>query len=690
MEILEKRHDIAAVVALFLLAIILEYQEAFSLIEDETLSYRQLVRTYYGIPEEVAPTEDVVIVYTDEDFYAEYDQYPLTRRDLSRILDNLYRMGAKVIGVDMILDFKSAYGEDPSMELALKETGNILLVSQAEFDQDGDFKQINTAIPRFADHARNGYSNVSSNSAISQSIVRVRLYPEIVRDAQHWPFAYEAVSMFLDAAPTYREGVVTIGDRVVRLDQFDDLYIDFPLLPGSNAGVTQKLHEVIGISAIDVLFLDDEEELEDLSYLVKDKIVLIGEVAEVAHDEFETPVGNVFGVEIIANTISTILRNAPLQPASLQAEILLAAIVMMALLATTRLSGPMPRNLLNLLTISVFITFVVWMQARSGTVFSMTYTLLAAILSVVEIETRFYLAEMAQKKQILNMFGQYLSPSVVADLVQDPEKLALGGEERTMTAYFSDIQGFSSFSEAMTPTELVQVLNDYLTAMCNIIVSGDGTIDKFEGDAIIAFWGAPGEQQDHALRACHASIDMNKALVALRSRFIEDGWPEIRVRMGVNTGRMVVGNMGSAHRTNYTMMGDAVNLAARLEGANKAYGSDIMISENTYRMVSGNVDVRELDTIRVVGKSEAVTVYQLLERKNQTTGELAGLVEAYDKALEAYKERDFARAITLFQAGLAIDPEDGPSKAYLSRCEAYETLPPAADWDGVFTLVDKG
>ncbi|MBS03934.1 MAG: adenylate/guanylate cyclase domain-containing protein [Gammaproteobacteria bacterium] len=689
METLEKHHDIEAVIALFLLAMILEYQEAFSLIEDETLSYRQLVRTYYGVPEQVAPTEDVVIVYTDEAFYSEYDQYPLTRRDLSRILDNLFRMGAKVIGVDMILDFKSAYGEDPSLEFALKESGNVLLVSQASFDEDGDFEQINTAIPRFAENARSGYSNVSSNSAISQSIVRVRLYPEIVEQEDHWPFAYEAVSMLLEQKLSYRDGVVRVGDRAVRLDQFNDLYIDFPLLPGSSTG-TLKLHEVIGLSAIDVLFIDDEEEMEDLSYLVKDKIVLIGEVAEVAHDEFETPVGNVFGVEIIANTISTILRNAPLQAASIQAEIFLALIVMLALLATTRLTGPMPRNLTNLGIITLFVAFVSYMHARSGTVYSMTYTMLAAILSVVVIETRFYLAEMAQKKQIRTMFGQYLSPTVVADLVKDPEKLALGGEEREMTAYFSDIQGFSSFSEAMTPSELVQMLNEYLTEMCNIIVGEAGTIDKFEGDAIIAFWGAPGAQADHALRACHASIDMNKALVPLRKHFIEAGWPEIRVRMGVNTGRMVVGNMGSAQRMNYTMMGDAVNLAARLEGANKAYGSDIMISENTHRLVSGDVDVRELDTIRVVGKSEAVTVYQLLERKNQTQADLSELVEAYEKALAAYKERDFARARGLFEACLVIDSEDGPSRTYQARCAGYMATPPASDWDGVFTLMDKG
>ncbi len=669
---------------------VLEYRETFSLLEDETLSYRQLVRTYNADPSVTAPAEDVVIVYTDEAFYTEYDQYPLTRRDLSKLLDNLFRMGATVIGVDMLLDFKSAYGEDPPMELALKEAGNILLVSQAEFDDQGRFVKVNDAISRFAQYTRSGYSNISSNSAISQSITRLRVYPEIAEATGRWPFAVEAVSMLLEDKPELRNGVLSIGDRSARLDQFNDLYIDYPLLPGNAAGGTQKLHETIGIPALDILFLDDDEELEELGYLVRGKIVLIGEVAEVAHDEFETPLGNVFGVEIIANTIATLLRNGPLTAASLSAEIFVNFLTMAFLLATIFLSSPMPRNLVSVAIIGTFVSFVFVMYVYQGVVFSLAYGLMAAILSVVVINTRFYLAEMGQKKQIRSMFGQYLSPTVVADLVKDPEKLGLGGEEREMTAYFSDIQGFSSFSEAMTPSELVTVLNVYLTEMCNIIVEQVGTIDKFEGDAIIAFWGAPGVQTDHALRACYAAIEMNHALVGLRERFLADGWPEIHVRMGVNSGRMVVGNMGSAQRMNYTMMGDAVNLASRLEGANKAYGSDIMISENTYGLVADQVDVRTLDILRVVGKSQAVPVYQLLARRNQTPTDMALLVEEFEKGILLYRDLNFSEAKQVFQHCVEMNPADGPSRTYAARCEAYCVTPPAPDWDGVFTLVDKG
>jgi adenylate cyclase len=689
MSHLRKRYDIVAVLLFFLLASFLEYQEPFSLLEDETLSYRQLMRTYYGDPELSGPSEDVVIVYTDEDFYAEYEKFPLMRVDLAQIVDRLKQvMGAKVIGIDMLLDFNSAYGEDPTLELAFEEAGNVLLVSQADIAGD-EFIKLNRAIPRFASRTVNGYSNIHSTSAISESIVRLTVYPEITAEQDGWPFAVQAVAMFLGETPVMQEGVLTIGDQVnVPLDQFNDMYIDYPLLPGDGA-VTQRLHDVIGISASDILF-EDEEALEDLSFLVEGKIVLIGEVAEVSHDEFETPLGNVFGVEIIANTIATILKNASLQPASFVAESLVGLVLMLSLMGTTLLHNPAPRTLVSFLLMVAHIVAVSLTYIYLGIVFSMSYILIAGFLSFLMISARFYLNELGQKALIRDAFGQYLSPKVVSDLVKDPEKLTLGGEEREMTAYFSDIEGFSSFSERLSPTDLVYLLNEYLTDMCNILIGYEGTVDKFEGDAIISFWGAPSYQEDHAKLACYASIEMNQALVPFREKMLQEHRPEIRVRMGLNTGSMLVGNMGSAQRMNYTMMGNAVNLAARLEGANKVYGSDIMISQFTYEFVRDLVDVRELDTIRVVGINEPVTVYQLLDRKNRVAGKQADLVESFQRGLASYKQRDFVAAMAQFKKGLSIVKDDGPSLTYHQRCQEYQTNPPDETWDGVFTLAAKG
>ncbi|MBT3196670.1 MAG: adenylate/guanylate cyclase domain-containing protein, partial [Gammaproteobacteria bacterium] len=250
----------------------------------------------------------------------------------------------------------------------------------------------------------------------------------------------------------------------------------------------------------------------------------------------------------------------------------------------------------------------------------------------------------------------------------------------------------STISEKLTPGELVALLNEYLTAMCDIIADTGGTIDKFEGDAIIAFWGAPLEQDDHAVRACYSIIDQQKFLVPFRERLIEaDTIPvKFTVRMGVNTGMMIVGNMGSTQRMDYTMMGDSVNLAARLEGANKFYKNHQMISESTYAQAKDFIDSRELDRIRVVGKNEPVTVYDVLERKDQTSGKMAEVVPIYLKGLERYKQLDFVGAQELFRKALTILEEDGPSLTYVDRCQHFIDNPPAADWDGVWTHTEKG
>ena len=685
----QQRFDLVAVVFFFLLAMGLEYREAFSLVEDETLSYRQILRTHFGDGSLTSPSEDVVIVFTDEQFYAEYNAYPLRRTDLSTIILRLKNMGASVVAVDMLLDFNSAYGEDPTLEAALAEAGNVLMVSQAEI-KDGQYLGLNTPIDRLKDVTSNGYSNIAPNSAISESIVRLRIHADMVNLFDAWPFAVEAVSMYLEEEPELENGVLSIGSEVeVQLDQFDEMYIDYPLLPSVSGGLA-SLHDVIGISASDLLFVDDEEELEDLAFLIDGKIALIGEVAEVAHDQFETPVGNIFGVEVIANSIATILRSGPLKAASLGLELLLGFLLLVLFLCTRLIQAPLPRNSLSIAVMLLYVLLTFYTYISFGLVFSMSYLLIASVFSLLCINIRFYLAEMGQKTQIREMFGQYLSPKVVEDLVDDPSKIQLGGEEREMTAFFSDIQGFSAISERLTPTELVQLLNDYLTDMCDIIISSEGTVDKFEGDAIMAFWGAPTRQSDHAQRACFAAIDMNNRLIELRVKAVQEGITPLTVRMGVNTGQMVVGNMGSSQRMNYTIMGDAVNLASRLEGANKAYGSGMMISESTYRSCEEDIDVRELDRIMVVGKSEPVTVYQLLSRKNQTTGADADLVDQFSKGLEFYKAGDFRLAKSEFSSCLEIFADDGPALTYISRCQAFADNPPDADWDGVYRLTEKG
>jgi adenylate cyclase len=284
---------------------------------------------------------------------------------------------------------------------------------------------------------------------------------------------------------------------------------------------------------------------------------------------------------------------------------------------------------------------------------------------------------------------------VVEQIVRDPSKLKLGGEERELTAFFSDIQGFTSISEQLgSPSRLVELLNEYLSAMADIIESYEGTIDKYEGDAVIAFWGAPVFFEDHALKACLSALDQQKRFAKLREAWEKGGkWPpavaKARVRMGLNTGLMVVGNMGSRGRMNYTIMGDAVNLASRLEGVNKQYGTLITISETTYLQVKEHLEVRELDIIRVVGKAEPVKIYELLARKGELNEEMKTAIKSFSEALALYRERSWEKAIEKFESVLKILSGDPPSEVYIQRCRAFIQNPPPDDWDGVFEMKTK-
>jgi class 3 adenylate cyclase/CHASE2 domain-containing sensor protein len=298
----------------------------------------------------------------------------------------------------------------------------------------------------------------------------------------------------------------------------------------------------------------------------------------------------------------------------------------------------------------------------------------------------------SERRFIQGAFGQYLSPEVIRQIIDNPEKLLLGGEKRLMTAMFTDLQGFSSISEKLSPESLVSLLNEYLTEMCDIIAAHNGVVDKFEGDAIIAFWGAPVDDPDHARNACLCAIEMQKRLRDLRAKWKEEGRKEfiyeLKMRIGINTGEIVVGNMGSSQRMDYTIMGDSVNLAARLEGVNKFYGTYTLISEFTASYAGDAFKLRPLDRIRVVGKSEPVEVSELLDETSAGINP-AGL-EAFRTGLELYRKKSFTKAKVSFKKALELMPGDGPSAVYIERCTDYLKNPPQVKWDGVYNLTAKG
>ncbi len=314
------------------------------------------------------------------------------------------------------------------------------------------------------------------------------------------------------------------------------------------------------------------------------------------------------------------------------------------------------------------------------------------IILISDASILWYKFNTAEKKRryIRHAFEHYLDPTVVDEISRNPDMLELGGKEMELTAFFSDVAGFTEISEKLTAPQLVELLNEYLTAMTDILLSHKGRLDKYEGDLIMAVFGAPIHYPDHATKACLVALDMQEKLKHMREVWKAEGKPLLHARVGINSGLMVVGNMGSKGTFNYTVMGDAVNLASRLEGVNKQYSTSIMLSEFTYALCKSDIIVREVDLIRVKGKAKPVSIFEVLGRSSdKLPSDVEQAVELFGLGLAAYRQKAWSEAIQFFERALQVRTDDGPSLTYLNRCKAYLTAPPPDDWDGVYIMTSK-
>jgi adenylate cyclase len=316
---------------------------------------------------------------------------------------------------------------------------------------------------------------------------------------------------------------------------------------------------------------------------------------------------------------------------------------------------------------------------------------LAMAVTVIVRETIAFIKSENEKHFIRKAFSTYVSGDVVKELIADPSRLQLGGTKRRMTALFTDVQKFSTISEQLEPEDLVSLLNRYLSAMSNVILAERGTIDKYEGDAIVAFFGAPLEIPDHALRACISAVTMKRLETEINKTIREQNLSPspLLTRIGINTGSMVAGNMGTENKMNYTIMGNTVNLAARLEGVNKQYGTWILASEDTVRETGNALLTRKLDRVRVVGINEPVRLYELLDTLENAGPQQKQLVEVFHQALDRFENRDWNQAIEGFKESLSIVKDDAPSQKYLDRSIDSLVNPPPDTWDGVYNLTEK-
>ncbi|MFQ5715097.1 MAG: adenylate/guanylate cyclase domain-containing protein [Candidatus Scalinduaceae bacterium] len=290
---------------------------------------------------------------------------------------------------------------------------------------------------------------------------------------------------------------------------------------------------------------------------------------------------------------------------------------------------------------------------------------------------------------IKSTFERYVSHTVAAEIIRNPDMLRLGGERKPLTIFFTDIGDFTNLSEMLSPEDVVRNLNTYFRGMTAAILEYNGTINKFQGDAIFAFWGAPIPQENHALLACKAALRCLGFLDYLEKMWVAWGYPPRTYRFGISTGEVVVGNIGTSSRFEYTIIGDDVNIASRLEGVNKHYGTQILISEKTYSLIKDKLIAREIDIIRAAGKSKSVKIYELVAEKGKIDERKAQAFEHFEAGIHAYRSRQWEAAISCFTQVLRLTPEDKPARLYIQRCIEYQQIEPAQDWDGVYEFTEK-
>lgn len=420
------------------------------------------------------------------------------------------------------------------------------------------------------------------------------------------------------------------------------------------------------------------------------KIALLGASAAGLLDLRSTPVGQRYiGVEAHANLVAGLLDgNIRQQPAwSDGLEFLLLLLV--ALLTAVLLPRLSPVMALALVVAMLVATLAgnLWLWSTQQLVVPAAALLVFIVLiSMLQITYGFFI-EQRNKRRLSQVFGQYIPPSLVDEIDASGEDISLEGESREMSVLFSDVRGFTSISESLDPVELTQMMNEFLTPFTGAIQNQRGTIDKYMGDAVMAFWGAPLADQEHAHHAVLAAFEMLQAVRQLDDRFEARGWPQIRVGIGIASGSMNVGNMGSEFRIAYTVMGDTVNLGARLESLTKQYGVDIIVSDQTAKLADGFV-YRELDLVRVKGKTEPVAIFEPLGRREDLGQDTAEMLSTYAAALSAYRSQQWSTAIGAFET-LQQHSDDHLYKMYRDRIDNFRRSPPGDDWDGVFDHLSK-
>ena len=555
------------------------------------------------------------------------------------------------------LPINQAKGYGGNLEILQKNAASGGFFDNPHVDADGVFRRV----PLLQSHEGHLYASLALATAqayTDTSNIKLIVETEGKKKNANY-FALEAVSL---------------GNYQIPVDANASVYVPYRGQEGSFPYISA--HQVLD-RAID-------------PDVIKNKIVLIGTSAPGLLDLRSTPVQNIYpGVEVHANIVSGILdKNIKHRPAwtiGYGFVILILIAVVMALLLPAVSPLMAATGTVGIALLVIVSTMVAW---NNQLILPLASPLLLIVLIFIWHMTFGFFIESRGKRQLAHLFGHYIPPELVDEMSDSPTEFSLDGESREMTVLFSDVRGFTTISEGMEPKQLTQLMNALLTPMTRVIHKHRGTIDKYMGDAIMSFWGAPMSDSEHARHALYAAMDMMEELKVMQADFKSRGWPKVNIGIGINTGNMNVGNMGSEFRMAYTVLGDAVNLGSRLEGLTKNYGVNIIVSESTKTCIPEYV-FRELDLVRVKGKNEPVAIFEPVGHKNDINKSVTSELRSYKQALKNFRSQIWDKAELDFFNLNRANPKRLLYQVYLDRVAHYRKNPPGDNWDGVFTHTSK-
>lgn len=653
------------------------------------------------------------------------EHFPYPRSYYAHAIQNLNRAGVRAIGIDLTFELADKRGsaEDNALFNAIRQYRNVVVAGKTDIRVD------EANITRQDEDFHSIFYKADSSVGIvyvpnDQDGIYRRYWPfaKVPGEERYIPtFAFALFNKYhhLPSTATCKDTSDAFLLGTQNIPKYDDVSILINYF--GPAGQTYKTYDFADILddktfktkeeiqyGVDINTFDDPDIGLLESGIFKNKVVIIGPAFPESKDIFPVSIAKpehpdenlMYGMELHANALQTLLSKNFITSTPQWEKMLLVWFFSLLTFFTVSVLKHLKLKRSYVLEIAavLFIGIEIYAILYFSEYFFAVHRLIIPVVSpVAAILANYvgsavyqYLTERKQKVMIKGMFSQYLNPTVVDELIAHPEKLRLGGERRELTVLFSDIAGFTTFSEQLPPEELVLVLNEYLSAMTEIVFKNNGTLDKYEGDAVMAFWGAPVELDNNAFHACNAALEMQERLITIREKWKKEGKPDVHVRIGLNTGEMVVGNMGGTGRFDYTVIGDSVNLGSRLEGANKQYGTYIMASERTRDLVKDFFIFRELDLLIVKGKTKPITVFELIGKKNDSIHQQKlDALEHYSKGLALYRQKRFEEAIEHFNKALSVEPGDQPSQIYIERSQLYLTAPPPDDWNGVFVLKTK-